>query len=119
MTSTPQRLQLSRRAGFNLQQHSLSINRLPAIKVARPTMWGNPFKIETARELGYKDPQYIAVRAFRKWLEHHVDYRNYPEARDRILANLHELRGHNLACFCAHGLLCHADVLLEMANKVD
>lgn len=29
---------------------------------------------------------------------------------------VHELRGKNLACFCPPDALCHADVLLELAN---
>jgi hypothetical protein len=31
--------------------------------------------------------------------------------------DLSELRGKNLACFCKIGEPCHADVLLELANK--
>lgn len=29
------------------------------------------------------------------------------------------LRGKNLACWCKPGETCHADVLLEIANKED
>lgn len=36
-----------------------------------------------------------------------------PPALERIRA---ELRGHDLACWCALGQPCHADVLLELAN---
>jgi hypothetical protein len=36
-----------------------------------------------------------------------------------FLARLPELRGKHLACFCKPGTPCHADVLLEMANKED
>mgnify|MGYP001581696887 CR=1 FL=1 len=47
MTDTPRpvRLRLSRRPKFNLQKHSRSINGLPAVNVARPSKWGNPFVI--------------------------------------------------------------------------
>jgi hypothetical protein len=38
----PVRLQLSRRAGFDLQSLSHDANSLPAVVVARPTKWGNP-----------------------------------------------------------------------------
>jgi hypothetical protein len=31
--------------------------------------------------------------------------------------DLSELKGKNLACFCKDGEKCHADVLLELANK--
>ncbi|MDX0178660.1 DUF4326 domain-containing protein [Sinorhizobium meliloti] len=29
----------------------------------------------------------------------------------------HELRGKNLACWCRPGAPCHADVLLQVANR--
>lgn len=37
--------------------------------------------------------------------------------RQLIHANLHTLRGHDLACWCKAGTPCHADVLLEIANQ--
>ena len=37
---------------------------------------------------------------------------------DWMDANLHTLRGHDLACWCPlDGGPCHADVLLELANQ--
>lgn len=39
----PARLRLSRAAGFRLQALSLSLNNRPAVNVARPGRWGNPF----------------------------------------------------------------------------
>lgn len=33
-----------------------------------------------------------------------------------ILANLDQLRGHDLCCWCKPGQPCHADVLLRLAN---
>lgn len=44
----PVRLQLSRRKGFDLQALSMATNGLPAVNVARPTKWGNPFPITAA-----------------------------------------------------------------------
>ena len=41
----PVRLQLSRRKGFDLQALSLTTNGLPAVVVARPGKWGNPYKV--------------------------------------------------------------------------
>jgi hypothetical protein len=46
--STPVRLQLSRRKGFDLQALSLATNCLPAVNVARPTKWGNPFNLKAS-----------------------------------------------------------------------
>jgi hypothetical protein len=38
----------------------------------------------------------------------------------RIIAeSLHELRGHDLACWCPLDQPCHADVLLALANPVE
>ncbi len=45
MAARPQRLQLSRRTGFDLQAVSLALNGLPARRVTRPGPWGNPFSI--------------------------------------------------------------------------
>ena len=36
--------------------------------------------------------------------------------RDHVFNHLHELRGHDLLCWCRAGQPCHADVLLELAN---
>lgn len=33
-------------------------------------------------------------------------------------ANLSELRGHDLACFCRLDQACHGDFLLELAAKI-
>ena len=41
--SMPVRLRLSRQRGFNLQAASRAINGMPAVSVARPGPWGNPF----------------------------------------------------------------------------
>lgn len=39
--------------------------------------------------------------------------------RDEIASSLpfHELRGKDLTCWCSFDQPCHADVLLDMANK--
>lgn len=41
----PVRLQLSRKKGFDLQALSMATNGLPAVNVARPSMWGNPYHV--------------------------------------------------------------------------
>jgi hypothetical protein len=93
------RLRLSRQKGFDLQKLSLAVNGRPAVNVARPSRWGNSFRIA---EWGRED----AVAHFAKNLKDagasHVDFSF--------------LRGKNLACWCAVGGPCHADVLLELAN---
>ncbi|MDZ4867337.1 MAG: DUF4326 domain-containing protein [Alphaproteobacteria bacterium] len=96
----PVRLQLSRAKGFDLQKLSSEMNKLPAVNVARPTKWGNPFRVDTMRDASQ------AVAAYRERL-----------MRDSLFRELRELRGKNLACWCKPGDPCHADVLLELANR--
>ncbi len=106
---SPRRLQLRRTKGW----------RLPtgAIVVTRSTPWGNPFPIAQSRQ--------AAVAAFRSWLlglepgqpdTYQTGHRTFD--RRWMRANLNRLRGHDLACWCPPGKpdICHAAVLLELAN---
>lgn len=68
-----------------------------AVYVGRPTKWGNPFLVKT---LGRKE----AVEAYREYL-----------ARSGMIAEVHELKGKDLVCWCAPEA-CHADILLSLAN---
>jgi hypothetical protein len=111
----PVRLQLSRRKGFNLQALSLETNGLPAVNVARPTKWGNPFAIGQSRKddngmWDQIDTADVAVRFFREMLT--LDRRNYPSNED-----IKKLRGFNLGCWCKASP-CHADVLLKLCEEV-
>lgn len=83
------------------------------IRVCRPSKWGNPFKLQlyTPTNAGMiKTPpekaRALAVANYRNWL----DETHFREAEK-------ELRGKNLACWCPLDQPCHADVLLEIANK--
>lgn len=96
---TPVRLRLSRAKGFNLQTRSLATNGLPAVNVARPSRWGNPYKIGTCL-IPDADSAVMAFAA------------NLPLGDDWWKP----LSGKNLACYCAVGSPCHADVLLTIAN---
>lgn len=101
MTPPPQRIQLSRKRGFRLQEVSHALNGLPAVKVDRTTQWGNPW---TAANSGAVDP----VLRF---------------ACETVpLMKLDALRGKNLACWCklpapGEDDHCHAAVLLAMVNE--
>jgi hypothetical protein len=114
----PVRLQLSRRKGFSLQALSIATNGLAAVNVARPSMWGNPWRAKEAQSAGYADGQKMAVYAFRCWLAGDPAWKTGdPDvSRDLILCNTPSLHGRNLACWCKPGEPCHADVLLELAN---
>jgi hypothetical protein len=120
----PQRIQLSRTKGWRKPEG--------VVVVARPSRWGNPWRIvpvtdhrfprgeaaDVVRGNGdticrfqrYSDGHrtgapYWAVRAFRSDLTD----------TERELAKT-ELRGKDLACWCPLDQPCHADVLLEVAN---
>ena len=133
----PQRIQLRRIKGWRKPEG--------AINVARPTMWGNPWRMDFAAIIGpgmdhvaYLTPeaaQDISVDLYRAWLTNRwpgmlaadmAPRWTTPELsarRRNILDRLPKLRGHDLACWCAIGndfygdpIRCHADVLLELAN---
>lgn len=117
----PVRLQLSRRRGFVLQAASVALNGLEAVNVARPGKWGNPFVV------GKHGTRARCVELFEYMCGGYtcVSCGNAPEQvaytamakRDRG-----ELRGKNLACWCAlprpgEPDLCHARILLGIANS--
>lgn len=103
----PERVRLSRKAGWRKPENTVS--------VARPGKWGNPFPAGGTGPLGRFAPdQEGAVGHFRQMLAD-------PELRAAAgYPSDHEikatLRGKNLACWCRPGTPCHADVLLEIAN---
>jgi hypothetical protein len=107
----PHRVQLSRKKGWKLPPNTMS--------VARPGRWGNPFSVVPDAEPGtpvgtrYTAMPSVAeaVAAFRRWVEDSPDgQRLAAEARET-------LRGKNLACWCPLDGPCHAEVLLDIANR--
>jgi len=103
----PQRIQRKREKGWRMPPNTIS--------VARPGKWGNPFRIAPAFESeGCKMPEITAesaVSLYREWIERALE--NHPSTYDA----LQDLRGKNLACFCRLDQPCHADVLLDLANR--
>lgn len=100
----PIRLTLSRKKGFDLQKVSLEANGLTAVNCARPSRWGNPFPVNSERNV------FEAVEQFKDILETGgIGYLNADNIR-------RELRCKNLACWCKTSP-CHCDVLLEIANR--
>ncbi len=100
--SKPVRIVISRLRGSNLQGLSLRTNGRAAVNVTRPSKWGNPFTVAEAGS------QREAVELFRTVRCNDALWKE--QARD-------ELRGKNLACYCRPEQECHADVLLEIANR--
>lgn len=111
MVETPKRVQLSRRKGW----------RMPAntVKVTRGTgIWGNPFIVNPNVKPGSKSGAFYicvptvedAVACYREMLA------SDGASAEQLRSRLPELRGKNLACWCRLDAVCHADVLLELAN---
>jgi hypothetical protein len=96
-----------------------------AVYVGRPTKWGNPARVsrllcaesakdiytllvwpdeDIEKQLGNRAAFFMRL-ARAAWK---------PISWDEITA---ELRGKDLACFCPLDRPCHADVLLEIANR--
>lgn len=127
----PDRIQLRRTAGWR---------RPPgAVSVARPTIWGNPWAIGSPGRVRLAGRDWRlsgdldaagAVLAYRTWLcvGQRLSWRPLlltagetldllRARRDTILTHLPQLRGRDLACWCPPGCACHADVLIELANR--
>lgn len=111
MKPKPQRIQLKRTKGFNLQAASLALNGLPAVNCARPSKYGNPHKIGYCNLCGkVHKSKAEAVQAFSEFDE-------YLRGSKQMQKHFAFVRGKNLACWCKPDEPCHCDVLLELANK--
>ena len=88
-----------------------------AVYVGRGTRWGNPFRVGKTQMHDIRDATaQECVDLYREWVT----------APQGTVAEIREhLRGRDLACWCPledeHGnrVPCHADVLLEIANRGD
>ena len=85
------------------------------VKVDRTTRWGNPFHVGYFKHYGLafsgRDELIAdAGHACRLFRQHMFNLRSATE----LIA---PLRGKNLACWCKLTDPCHADVLLELANR--
>lgn len=99
--------------------------RMPpnTVYVGHPTKWGNPFDWRDADSDVI--PETVAKRyakeLFEKWLLEQEFFwpgkENLEERRQWILDNIDQLRGKNLADWCAVGEPCHVDVLIRLANE--
>lgn len=108
----PERIQLRRTAGWRKPES--------AIVVARPSKWGNPFRLLNQHALidhlgreHLAEPgtaRALAVRLYREALTNdELDI-----TTDDVFNELH---GRDLACWCPAGVPCHGDVLLYVANS--
>jgi len=99
----PQRIQLKRTKGYSLNGISRALNGLPAKSVARPSLFGNPYQVAIFGDR-------VCVEMFEQALRDG----NVPITCEVVRR---ELKGINLACYCKLDAVCHADVLLKIANE--
>lgn len=111
----PRRVQLKRTKDWRMPENT--------VKVTRPGIFGNPWTVKAAIEVGYSadGAPALCVGYFRDWLTGPDTsltrmLENSDHLRNELIAGLSKLRGKNLACFCPLDAPCHADVLLELAN---
>ena len=116
---SPKRIQRKRTKGWRMPEG--------AVYVGRPSRWGNPYSIErlSAYEYvgimpdgsesvdGWGGRDVAAQWAVNMFALHVGPMGNHEIER----ADLEALRGKNLACWCPLDQPCHADVLLELANR--
>lgn len=102
--SAPVRVQLRRSKGWRMPPNTVS--------VARPTVYGNPFRVGA---LGVSDAA-AAVEKFRRLVSKPDDKQEDRHAFLTPARIRQDLSGKNLACWCPIDAPCHADVLLELAN---
>lgn len=124
---TPVRIQLRRTKGWRMPPNTVKVTRGPGSK------WGNPFKVHDVRMLngdwevfrctdgqfsgppvGFYGTRREALAAAVEFHRRHMESDAGALLRRQAVA---DLRGRNLACWCAPDAPCHADVLLELANR--
>lgn len=71
------------------------------IYIGRPSKWGNPFAI------GVDGNRAEVIRKYEEWIR----------TRPHLMADLHELRGKVLGCWCAPKP-CHGDVLIKLVEEL-
>lgn len=110
-SARPKRIQRKRTKGWKMPPNTVS--------VTRPGKFGNPFTVKAYWAAGYSGSSEVAaqhcVDAFRAWMTG-KNHWAHGDAALRRPPDVSELRGKNLACWCAVGTPCHADVLLELAR---
>lgn len=110
----PKRIQLRRTKGWRKPEG--------AAVVSRPAKWGNPFSANYwMRAAGWtearaRDYVFSQFRACVLGTDSPINP-DYKEAIDRIKRDIEQLRGKDLCCWCSLDQPCHADVLLDLANR--
>lgn len=112
MQYRPIRVQLRRTAGWRMPENT--------VKVDRSTKWGNPYRagIHCDHQHAVDCHRYLVTLGRRARTAPFPDAVGSEEFTAALVRNhIDELRGKNLACWCPLDQPCHADVLLELANR--
>lgn len=115
MSDAPRRIQLRRTKGWRMPDQTVS--------VARPTKWGNPWRVENVQGVGWccADPgTNVLTTASSPAAAHAMAVARFEaslaQQPDLVAAARQDLRGRNLACWCPASMPCHADTWLRIAN---
>lgn len=112
----PQRVQLSREAGWRMPPNT--------IKCDRTTRWGNPYRVgepvdmKQVRRWGWvfsPGGKLIVCKDAKEAANRFGLCLAFDEAIFTFLRE--QLGGHNLACWCALDAPCHVDHVLRIANS--
>lgn len=127
----PQRIQRKRTKGWTVQEEAdrLGCSVEDIVYVGKGSRWGRKFKrnaMHSGRHWTSNRTLKMrkrAVQTFRDQLEDDREYRlaakrGFHYCRELLYPDPKELRGKHLMCWCPLDQPCHADVLLELANKV-
>lgn len=79
------------------------------VLIGRPSKWGNPFT-------DIRDKKTMAEFVVGTREEAISKYREWILTQPKLMADLHELKGKTLGCWCAPKS-CHGDVLIELVNE--
>lgn len=114
----PKRIQRMRSKGWKMPPD--------AVYVGRPTIFGNPWtmagvrawlkSVNVTETYSDRDRAENLVMNYRLWVEGGLPVTMNGRLSE-IRRRLSELRGKDLACWCKPDMPCHADVLLELANR--
>lgn len=121
MSDKPRRIQRKREKGWRMPPNT--------VYVGRGSKWGNPYPV--GMHLWFLEqikPETESLTAEQSimWFKRYLCLEPFPRADlpsafyPRTVPTVEmcqkELKGKNLACWCKEGDVCHADVLLELAN---
>ena len=115
--TAPVRLQLRRALGVKHHAPTQATKRQPARVVGRPGPGRNPFVVGKHGDAAYCVDLYRAMLAGLMRVGRDPDIEALAQIRDHVERHGHELRGHNLACWCKPGAPCHGDVLIDIVNR--